>query len=101
MVESEPRRDPEKAERSYLRRYTSQSVGRVLDIGCGDGRLTWFYAPDAELAVGIDVDVDDLQDAKSRHPEADPAEAFFAASEGEALPFVSEQFDLALFSWSL
>lgn len=101
MVISEPRRDPENAERSFLRRYTSQPGGRVLDIGCGDGRLTWYYARDVDLVVGIDVEMEELQSAKFAHPEADSAKAYFTASQGEAMPFVNELFNLALFSWSL
>ncbi len=50
MVISEPRRDPENIERRYLERYAAQYGGRVLDIGCGDGRLTWFCA--GECACG-------------------------------------------------
>ena len=104
MVNSEPRRDPEQAERSFLRRHTSQPVGRVLDVGCGDGRLTWYYAREAreaDLVVGIDVEMEDLRSANSARPEAVSAKVGFAAAEGEAIPFVDGFFDLALFSWSL
>ncbi len=100
MVISEPRRDPEKTEGSFLRRYTSQPGGHVLDIGCGDGRLTWYYARNAYLVVGIDVEMEELRSARIKRPEGDSAKVYFTASQGEALPFVSELFNLALFSWS-
>jgi ubiquinone/menaquinone biosynthesis C-methylase UbiE len=101
VVISKPRRDPEKVERSFLQRYTAHPVGRVLDIGCGDGRLTWEYARHADLVVGIDLEMEDLLSAKLARPEADSAKVYFAAATGEAMPFVNELFNLALFSWSL
>lgn len=101
MALSEPRRDPENAERRSLRRCFPQSEGRVLDIGCGAGRLTWLFARSAGLVVGMDIDMDELPNAKSTRPEAVSAKVCFAAAAGEAMPFVNEFFNLAIFSWSL
>ena len=39
--------DPEGTEAKYLRRFAGFDGAprqRVLEIGCGDGRLTWRYA---------------------------------------------------------
>lgn len=101
MTLSEPVRDPENTERRFLQRYTPKSEERVLDIGCGDGRLTWFFARNARLVVGMDIDTDDLRNAESTRPEVVSAKVCFAAAAGEAMPFVNEMFNLALFSWSL
>jgi ubiquinone/menaquinone biosynthesis C-methylase UbiE len=100
MALSEPIRDPENTERSFLQRHTSQPRGNVLDIGCGDGRLTWLFAGGAGFVVGTDIDMDDLRNAKSKPSEAVSAKVCFAAAEGEAIPFVNELFNLAIFSWS-
>jgi len=70
MDSSEPRRDPEKIERRFLQRYFLQSEGRVIDVGCGDGRLTWLFARKAGLVVGIDIEIDELRNANSTRPEA-------------------------------
>jgi ubiquinone/menaquinone biosynthesis C-methylase UbiE len=96
----EPIRDPENNERRFIQRYFPQSEGRVLDIGCGDGRLTWLFAGSAEFVVGTDIDMDDLRNAKSTPPEAVSAKVCFAAAAGEAMPFVDELYNLAIFSWS-
>lgn len=101
MALSEPRRDPENTERGCLQHFFPQSEERVLDIGCGDGRLTWLFARSAGLVVGMDIDMDELRNAKNTRPEAVSAKVCFAAAAGEAMPFVNELFNLAIFSWSL
>lgn len=101
MVISEPRRDPENAERRFLQRYASHPGDRVLDIGCGDGRLTWFYARDADFVIGSDVEMEKLRSARNTRPEAESAKVCFTAARGEAIPFASGTFNLAIFSWSL
>lgn len=101
MTSSQPRRDPEDAERKILQQYSVHPGECVLDIGCGDGRLTWFYGRDAGMVLGLDVEMGKLRRALLTHPEAVSAKVYFAAARGEALPFASETFDLAAFSWSL
>jgi ubiquinone/menaquinone biosynthesis C-methylase UbiE len=101
MIISEPRRDPEKAEPEILQRYASQPGGRILDIGCGDGRLTWLYARDASLVAGSDIDLTRLRNAQMARPEGVSTQVYFTAAQGEAMPFANETFDLAIFSWSL
>lgn len=48
------RRDPERAEVRVLRRNVPLAGARVLDIGCGDGRLTRRIAGVARAVVAID-----------------------------------------------
>lgn len=100
MSLSIPRRDPENAERSLIQRYHSQPQGHVLDIGCGDGRMTWNSISNAELVVGIDIDMNELRNANCTRAEVVSTKVGFISAEDEALPFVIELFNLALFSWS-
>ena len=101
MVSSQPTRDPENNEIKFLQLYAPQPGGRVLDIGCGDGRLTWFFTGDADLVVGTDITIEYLQSAYAERPDVMRAQVGFAAVQGEALSFPDETFDLAIFSWSL
>lgn len=98
--------DPEKAEREALFSVAAP-VGqtpfrgwRVLEVGCGDGRLTWRYAADAAVVCAIDPDPDKIGQARAELP-ADLAEhvTFEAAAIED---FVAPHpFDLVIFSWSL
>ncbi len=58
---------------------------RVLEIGCGDGRVTAMLAGIPQRLVAIDPDAGCIE--KARHQIA---EAVFAAGSGEALPFGAE-----------
>lgn len=48
------RRDPERAEMRVLRRHLPLEGARILDVGCGEGRLTRRVAGMAGAMVGID-----------------------------------------------
>ncbi len=101
MAPTEPIRDPENAEHRSLQPYFPQAQDRVLDIGCGDGRLTWLLARTAALAAGIDIDLDELRKAPGARLDAVSAAVCFPAASSEAMPFASRSFDLATFTWSL
>jgi ubiquinone/menaquinone biosynthesis C-methylase UbiE len=101
MVSIQPVRDPENNEIKYLQKYAAQSGARILDIGCGDGRLTWFFTGDADLVVGADTAVEALQSAYAERPDVIRAQFGFTTTSGEALAFADETFDLAIYSWSL
>lgn len=96
-----PKRDPEKTEQFYLYGHASPRGKRVLEIGCGDGRLTWRYAPEARYHIGLDLNLTRLGQARRNRPVAMSSRVDFAAAQAGALPFADKSVDLALFSWSL
>ena len=93
-------RDPEKLEaRALLARCPLAGV-RMLEIGCGNGKLTWQYASLPARVAGIDPVAADLRQAMAVKP-AGISSAFLVQAVGEALPFAPQSFDTALFGSSL
>jgi 16S rRNA A1518/A1519 N6-dimethyltransferase RsmA/KsgA/DIM1 with predicted DNA glycosylase/AP lyase activity len=69
---------------------------RVLEIGCGDGRLTGRYAHLASSVIAIDPD----PDATARLAVKLPAVDARAMTIGD-LVLPARSVDVALFAWSL
>jgi ubiquinone/menaquinone biosynthesis C-methylase UbiE len=94
-------RDPEEHEITHLHDFADFAGARVLEIGCGEGRLTWRYAASAGRVAGIDSDFNRLSVAPGDCPPTLRSRVAFALARAENLPFPRETFDLALLAWSL
>ncbi len=95
--------DPEGTETKYLLRLAglrSAGEARVLEIGCGDGRLTWRYAKMARSVLGIDLHADDLRVALGDRPADLATHVEFVLADAAHLPARNAAFDLAIFAWS-
>jgi ubiquinone/menaquinone biosynthesis C-methylase UbiE len=93
-------KDPEREERAHLLGFGDFAGQRVLEVGCGDGRLTWAYAQRTRGVVGIDVDRDALRVAQIERP-ADLAHTVpFVTATSTGLPFRKASFDMAVLAWS-
>ena len=93
--------DPEDTETRALHDYADFHGKRVLEIGCGDGRLTWRYADQAAHVVAIDPDTEDIATALEDCPDDLRDKIEFRALRLAELAVPAEKFDLALLSWSL
>ena len=94
--------DPERNEIKFLNQFADFfSSQRVLEIGCGDGRLTWRYAREVSHVVGVEIERDDLRLAMVDRPADLENSVMFANADSVHLPFSKETFDLAILSWSL
>jgi cyclopropane fatty-acyl-phospholipid synthase-like methyltransferase len=49
-------KDPERVEILHLEKAVTFAGRNVLEIGCGDGRLTWRYVLSAGRVTGVDPD---------------------------------------------
>jgi ubiquinone/menaquinone biosynthesis C-methylase UbiE len=94
-------KDSARNESKYLHRFADFTGRRVLEIGCGEGRLTWQYAQSTLSTVGIDTDRDALRVATVDRPSELQNKVHFACADSQNLPFPKETFDLALLAWSL
>jgi 2-polyprenyl-3-methyl-5-hydroxy-6-metoxy-1,4-benzoquinol methylase len=93
--------DPEDTETKALHDFADFSGKRVLEIGCGDGRLTWRYAERAASVVAIDPKPEDIESALEDCPDDLRHKIEFRMTRLEDLEIPAEKFDLALLSWSL
>ena len=94
-------KDPERNEKKYLQQFADFTGKRVLEIGCGEGRLTWQYANGARSTFGIDLDRNSLRVATIDRLSDMEAKVHFSLARSEQLPFSKETFDIALLAWSL
>lgn len=93
--------DPEGHESACLAGVPELTGARVLEIGAGDGRLTWQYAARARSVVGVDPDHEALSYLMEDRPHGLWDRIAGTVSESEHLPFASERFDAAVLAWSL
>ncbi len=96
--------DPEENESHALLTLAGPLAGRrVLEVGCGDGRLTWRYAAKTREVVAIDPDGERVQRALQTCPESLKGRISFhaLALEEYAASIHHDPFDLAILSWSL
>lgn len=97
------RSDPENNEIRSLFNLVDFSGKNVLEVGCGDGRLTWGYAEAATHVIGIDPYEESIRRAIANQPEPlrDQVEFRHITFEDFAAAHESEIFDMVILSWSL
>jgi ubiquinone/menaquinone biosynthesis C-methylase UbiE len=93
--------DPEGFESAVLADVPELRGARVLEIGAGDGRLTWHYAARARWVVGVDTDGEAIDYLMEDRPPGLWHRVAGAVADAEHLPFARERFDAALLTWSL
>lgn len=93
--------DPERVEVRTLLRNVPVQGARVLEVGCGDGRLTRRIAGAAREMVGIDPDTDQITRARQFTTQRLRRKVRYDVGSGEHLPFPDGTFGVVLFSWSL
>jgi 2-polyprenyl-3-methyl-5-hydroxy-6-metoxy-1,4-benzoquinol methylase len=93
--------DPEGAHLAALRRLADFADARVLEVGCGDGRLTLGIAEQAASVFAFDPD----EVAVERAREALPAEladrVAYAVGSATEMEIPRSAYDIVVFSWSL
>jgi cyclopropane fatty-acyl-phospholipid synthase-like methyltransferase len=97
------RTDPENNETRALLDMVDFSEKNVLEIGCGDGRLTWRYADKAEHVMAIEPSAEQIELAKENLPKhlEGRVEFHVAALEDFAEKSGQSIFDLVILSYSL
>jgi ubiquinone/menaquinone biosynthesis C-methylase UbiE len=93
--------DPEGIEIKTVLKHLSFDGKDVLEIGCGDGRLTLRYARMARRVVAIDPLEEGIEKAKRDQPKNLLRKVEFRVGRGEKLVFPDQSFEMVFFSWSL
>ena len=92
---------PDGMEVRLIERFTTLRGKRILEVGCGDGRLTFQYAPMAKRVLAFDPDRASIEDALDEQDWLNVRNVDFRVGSIEHLPARGAPFDVALFSWSL
>lgn len=74
---------------------------RVIDVGCGDGRMALGCAPYASEVVGVDPDAEAIRLARKKARQLGAANVRFRVGVAQDLPFPDEHFDVVILSWTL
>ena len=93
--------DPEGVELRTLRALAPVDGLEVLEVGCGEGRLTFQIAQAAASVLAVDPDEERIAKARSSLPPELAAKVSFAVRAATDVRPPRRRFDLALFSWSL
>ena len=84
-----------------IERYARIRGSRLLEIGCGDGRLTREVAPFVSSVVAFEPDREKVATAKQVAAVEGLTNVSFRVGAAERLRVGGGPFDIALFSWSL
>ena len=93
--------DPEGAHLAALQRLVDFDGLRILELGCGDGRLTLGVAPEAASVLAFDPDGEAVERARRSLPPDFRDRVVYRVASGKEIDVERTSFDLALFSWSL
>ena len=95
--------DPEGVSIKFIQEFFDFTDKRILEIGCGMGRITMGISEPSRHVTAIDPDAEAIHTAQENTPAHLRDKVTFIASgiEEFELPDDSAEFDIALFSWSL
>ena len=99
-LERREERRPDAVARELRRRLIAGLRGRVLELGCGDGRAFEHYRPDVTHVLAVEPDATARAAAAARaRAAAVPIDV--VDGDAEALPAEDGAFDAALLLWVL
>jgi len=94
--------DPERNELRALKEASTWQDKKVLEVGCGDGRLTLRLATlRPKLIHAIDPSPDLIRLARKNLPSKLSKEIRYIVGSAGKLKYPSNSFDIVVFSWVL
>jgi 2-polyprenyl-3-methyl-5-hydroxy-6-metoxy-1,4-benzoquinol methylase len=101
MTDAPAQLDPEGAHLAALRRLADFSGRRVLELGCGDGRLRAGIARNAAEVLAFDPDAAAVERARRALPAELADRVTYKVASGTEVDVARHSFDIVVFSWSL
>jgi 2-polyprenyl-3-methyl-5-hydroxy-6-metoxy-1,4-benzoquinol methylase len=93
--------DPEEAETRVIHALIDFTGTDVLDVGCGDGRLTWRFAQRTHSVLGIDPLAASIETARASIPAGLQTKVAFQVADVTTAELPQAAFDVVVLSWSL
>ncbi len=93
-------RDPDDPEFKHIAAVCSLAGKNVLEIGCGEGQLTYQYAHLPARVIALDLDFARLRQARKKQPST-AIHIHFMQANGQTVPFPSRLFDVVIFASSM
>ena len=95
------RRDEDGVEAAAIAAFVPLDGKRVLEVGCGKGRLTALAAARASSVYSFDPSAENVAAARAALTREQCRRIRFAVHDAGALDVARERFDVALCGWSL
>lgn len=93
--------DPKGVETRVINELVEFEGLRVLEVGCGDGRMTWRYAEKASSILAVDVDEEKIEAAKRATLDHLRSKVRFDVIDLTRAQLPADSFDAAVLSYSL
>lgn len=95
--------DPEGTEIGVIHKLVDFAGKTVLEVGCGDGRMTWRYAEQAASVLALDTNEQKIEQAIRNTPEPLRSDVRFLAADitDAELELPQDGFEVAILAHSL
>jgi ubiquinone/menaquinone biosynthesis C-methylase UbiE len=93
--------DPERTEIEVIHELVDFSGKKVLEVGCGDGRMTRRYADRASLVLALDPNAEKIERATDSTPEPLRSKVRFRVADIADAELAQQAYDVAILSHSL
>ena len=95
------RLDPEEAETRVIHDLIDFGGKDVLEVGCGDGRMTWRFAHEAASVLAIDPKEAEIATANECTPDPLKSIVSFRVADITTMDLPDAAHDVVVISWTL
>jgi 2-polyprenyl-3-methyl-5-hydroxy-6-metoxy-1,4-benzoquinol methylase len=93
--------DPEGTEITVIHELVDFSGADVLEVGCGDGRLTWRYAEQAATVLAMDMNEEKIERATAATPPSLRSKTSVVMADIGQVELSPDAYDVAILAHSL